>query len=215
MEKIVVLNSGGFDSVTLIHYLKYILLGDIETDIHSLHFLYGAPNERQQKECVDKVCNKIQCTNKVIELPKFDWTSNDYYKEGPSDLEGHYLEYRNLIFTSYAISYAQSIGANTVYLAILNQGDYPDATIDFLAGINRISEQSGIRVFAPFVDKNKFHVYHLAHYFGIKEGDYFSCDSPDATGHPCGMCEDCKTIEQIRKEFDSSQFQCIFDKKFS
>ena len=50
--KVIVLCSGGFDSVTLMNYLHIL---EEENEIYSLHFLYGARNEKQQLECVNKV----------------------------------------------------------------------------------------------------------------------------------------------------------------
>ena len=47
MSRIVVLNSGGFDSIVLMNYLHTI---QGEDNIHSLHFLYGANNEEQYEE---------------------------------------------------------------------------------------------------------------------------------------------------------------------
>lgn len=128
MSKIVVLNSGGFDSIVLMNYLKTI---QGENEIYSLHFLYGARNEEEQLRCVNKVCEKLGAHNKVITLPKFEWTNSSFY-EKDYDIKGQYLEYRNLIFLSYAISYAESIGAEKIYLATLTPQGYTDTSNLFL-----------------------------------------------------------------------------------
>ena len=198
MSKIVVLNSGGFDSVVLMNYLHTI---QEEREIYSLHFLYGANNEKQQLECVNKVCEKVGAVNKVIQIPKIDWTSNDFFGSEEHSKESRYLEYRNLIFLSYAISYAESIGADKIYLAFLNHNDYPDTTLQFLQGLNYFCEPaSGISIDAPFIFDNKTRLGHIAKYLGITKEDYFSCDFPHNDGTPCGVCSDCEALKEIFKK---------------
>ena len=194
MSKAVVLNSGGFDSVVLLHYLKRI---QGENDLHSLHFLYGAKNEKQQLSRVDKVCKDLNIPNKVISLPKIDWSSHQFFEDNDHSYENNYLEYRNLIFLSYALSYAEAIKADKVYIALLNHNIYPDTTIDFLRGINSFSEINGISVDAPFIFDNKTRLGHIASYLGLNSSDYFSCDYPKE-GNPCGVCPDCVALEEIR-----------------
>lgn len=197
MSKIVVLNSGGFDSIVLMNYLHYILGED---EIYSLHFLYGAKNEMQQRECVKKVCEKIGVIeDKVIQLPKIDWTKSDFFNEGYNK-ETQYLEYRNLIFLSYALSYAEAIGAEKVCLALINLYDYPDTSIPFLQGLNSFSELNGIAIDAPFIYDNKMRLGHIAKYLNITEDDYFSCDVPDVNGRPCGKCADCLALREIKEK---------------
>lgn len=198
MSKIVVLNSGGFDSVVLMEYLHFI---QEENEIYSLHFLYGANNEKQQLECVNKVCEKVGAVNKVIQLPPIDWTQSKFFNDGEYTASNQYLEYRNLIFLSYALSYAEAIGADKVYLALINNSQYPDTSLEFLQGLNSFSEPaSGISIDAPFIYDSKLRLGHIAKYLGITEEDYFSCDKPDKEGRPCGVCDDCLALKEIRKK---------------
>lgn len=201
MDKIVALNSGGFDSVVMLHYLKKI---QGEEDLFSIHFLYGAKNESQQLRCVNKVCSDLNIPNKVVTLPKIDWTSHEFFKDNDGSYDNNYLEYRNLIFLAYALSYAESIKANKICLALLNHSIYPDTTLDFLRGINSFSELNGITVDAPFIFDNKLRLGHIAKYLGIKDSDYFSCDYPK-NGHPCGVCLDCKALKDIQETVNKNK----------
>ena len=197
MSKIVVLNSGGFDSVVLMNYL-HTILG--EENIHSLHFLYGANNEKQQLECVNKVCEKLGAVNKVIKLPLIDWTASNFFTDTEYEVGAQYLEYRNLIFLSYALSYAEAIKADRIYLAFINNSHYPDTSIEFLQGLNSFCQPaSGITIDAPFIFDSKYRLGHIANYLGITSDDYFSCDKPTPDGRPCGECLDCKTLEEVIK----------------
>lgn len=194
MSKIVVLNSGGFDSITLINFL-HRLWG--EREIHSLHFLYGARNTVQQEKCVDKVCEKIGAVNVKIPLPPFTWTTGEFYEQG-YDLKTQYVEYRNMVFLSYALSYAQAVGADQIYLATLKAEDYVDCNKEFLDYMNKIANLSGISIIAPFSDcEFKLSLVECARGF-VDKDDYFSCDNP-IDGKPCGTCVDCVALKEVEK----------------
>lgn len=192
-EKIVALNSGGFDSIVLINQLY---LGFPNAEIHSLHFTYGARNTQQQLSCVNKVCKKLGINSEVIPLPEFTWTKGNFYKEGYT-YDTQYVEYRNLVFLSYALSYAESIGATKIYLAVL-KGSYKDNNGVFFNGLNNFSiKNSGIEIVTPFRDLYKEDLLSLAVSALILPTDYFSCDVPNEKGEPCGECLDCKSLEDI------------------
>lgn len=195
MKKIVVLNSGGFDSVTLLNYLYKVC--SVAAEIHSLHFLYGARNTYQQEKCVDKVCEKCGAVNMKIPIPPFSWTKSNFYGQG-YDYETQYLEYRNLVFLSYALSYAQSIGADKIYLAIF-KGNYADTCETFFKGLNSFSVPlTGIEICTPFSEyEDKSEILPYAIMTGVKVGDYFSCDTPLTNGKRCGECFDCKALDYI------------------
>ena len=195
MSRIVVLNSGGFDSVVLMNYLHTI---QGEENIHSLHFLYGANNEKQQLECVNKVCKKLGAVNKVIKLPPIDWTASNFFTDSEYEVNAQYLEYRNLIFLSYALSYAEAIKADKIYLAFINNSHYPDTSLEFLQGLNSFCEPaSGIVIDAPFINDSKYRLGHIAKYLNITKEDFFSCDKPNPDGSPCGECLDCTTLQDV------------------
>lgn len=213
MSKIVVLNSGGFDSVVLMNYLHFF---KGEEDIHSLHFLYGARNEKQQLECVNKVCEKCGAVNKIIQLPVIDWTTGEFFKEGEFNIDSQYLEYRNLIFLSYALSYAEAIGADKIYLATLKGAGYTDTSEIFFQGLNSFSVPlSGIsieRPFSEFEDKSEELQYAIV--TGVKPEDYFSCDKP-VDGKRCGKCLDCEGLEFIDEQLEvNTPFKALYQSDF-
>ena len=205
MSRVVVLNSGGFDSIVLMNYLHTV---QGEENIHSLHFLYGASNEEQQLRCVNKVCEKLGAVNKVIQLPPIDWTTSEFFKDTEYNESSQYLEYRNLIFLSYALSYAEAIKADKIYLAFINNSQYPDTSLEFLQGLNSFCQpSSGISIDAPFIFDSKYRLGHIAKYLGITHEDFFSCDKPTADGSPCGECLDCMTLKEIQESISGNFFQ--------
>lgn len=207
-NKIVVLNSGGFDSITLLHHIKDV---HSSSEIHSLHYVHGNINRKGETRCVNNACKQLGVVNKQLKLPKMDWTTGTFYKP-VFDLNTQYLESRNLIFLSYAISYAESIGANEIYLALLNsRGDYVDSSEQFVENMNRIANAVGITIFAPFINREKRDLTEYVEKYKITRDMYFSCDVP-VKGKPCGKCTDCLAIDEVYEALESNSVKKDFVK---
>ena len=195
--KVIVLCSGGFDSVVLMHHVREML--GYNEEIYALFFDYGQRNVAMERECSKKVALKLKAKWKSIKLPMFNWTSGEFYANENGG-ESPYLEYRNLIFLSYAFSIAQSLGAIEIYTGLYRMLDgnyFLDGSPSFLSAMNCIDPN--IQVISPFMGGIKLSLIPLAKYFGITKNDFFSCDSP-VNGKPCGKCSDCKNIEEIYRE---------------
>lgn len=194
MEKIVVLNSGGFDSTVLIHYVREQYP---DAEIHSLHFSYGQRSCESELRWSNYHAKQVSAKIKEIELPKFDWTKSNFYEDG-FEYKSQYLEWRNLIFLSYALSYAKAEGANSIYCAFLISIGYEDTAEKFLHEINLIG--NGIKVIAPFSNiEYKEDLIPLAFSLGILPYTFHSCDvSNDIRG--CRNCGDCQALEVINQE---------------
>lgn len=185
-DKIVALCSGGFDSVLMLNVIRE---NNPNSEIHTLFFDYGQKNRIQEKECAKKVSNKLGCIFHEVALPKFEWTSSEFYSPEFSG-EFEYLEMRNLIFISYALSLCESIGSNSVYMAVLKSLGYYDTSDEFLGKIRSIAEDKGISIVTPFSEFAKQELNMFAFKYSIREEDFFSCDNP-IDDKPCGMCPDC------------------------
>ena len=193
MEKIVVLNSGGFDSTTLLaelaSYGKY--------EIHSLYFDYGQLNSLYDSKCAKDNSDKLGVFHHEVMLPRFSWTKNCFYTESVNEHDTQYLEMRNVIFISYALSLAESIGAKAIYMAILANGEYPDTKPDFLAKMKSLCETLGISFETPYSCTSKEGLFYIASKLGVgTKLSYFSCDTPTPIlGKPCGKCSDCLSLK--------------------
>ena len=119
---ILFLNSGGFDSVVLAHYLKE---ENPNAEILGLFFNYNQLACAKERVCAEKVCSKLNYKFKEIKLPTFLWTNSEFYKNQQyKNNESVELEYRNMIFFSYALSIAKSLNCSKVYSAILKSQGY-------------------------------------------------------------------------------------------
>lgn len=202
--KVVALCSGGFDSVVLMHFLRDLFELDKYSgdEIYTLFFDYGQRNAVQERACSQKVSEKVGVKEwKELKLPPFDWTKFGFYSPTCSrgGSSNYYLEYRNLVFLSYAFSYAQSISAEEIYTGFLRSfdGDYPDANEYFLSVLNQLD--SNIKVVAPFIHMTKPSIIPLAKSYDLTSDDFFSCGYPDEQGNPCGKCMDCANTSEILK----------------
>ena len=200
-EKVVALCSGGFDSIVMLNDLARNPL----YDIHVLFFDYGQRNCMHEKKWVEYWVDKLdlnlsQCIG--ITLPPMTWCESSTVSHTEvkdyENLEAQYVPMRNMIFASYALSYAESVGAKQIFMALLGGGTYPDTTTDFVYYLNEIAEAVGIEFVAPFISHDKMFLYSRAMQYGMYDEKplFFSCNTP-VNGEPCGKCADCKVIEEM------------------
>lgn len=200
MKKIVVLNSGGFDSTLLLKFLK----SDYGAELYSLYFSYGQYNDAPASECAEKNAEEYCVSHKVVALPKFDWTSRDFYGSEWKDEKASYLEARNMIFASYAVSYAQAIKADSIAMAIMDgsnpDGAYPDSTCKFAKKMDKLCREFGVSFKTPFICFNKASLLRLGAAFELPPDSFLSCDKTN-THTPCGVCPDCQALKDYKEYY--------------
>lgn len=193
MNRIVVLNSGGFDSVCLMHEVREAYP---DWDIYSLFFDYGQPNVKEERACAEKVAEKLEAIFYEIKLPEFYWTRSTFYSGKETTSEDNYLEMRNLVFFSYAISLSESLEAEKIFAAVLKSFGYTDTSTEFLVYIRNLASMKGIDFRTPFSEMEKLDLLQTVQHFKIQPEDVFTCNYPN-NGKPCGECVDCKVVQEI------------------
>lgn len=194
-EKIIALCSGGFDSIVMLHML-------VEKEGYSpevLFFDYGQVSAEREKECALKICEKFSLNFNCIKLPDFSWSKSTLRTGKIKSDKDQYLEMRNLIFLSYAVSFAESIGAKKIYAAFIENG-FKDANKPFVQGFNFFMKPHGIELITPFIEYDKAILAPIARAYGITREDFFSCNTPILKNGelvPCGKCGDCDNIDFI------------------
>lgn len=192
MKKIVVLNSGGFDST--------VLLADLastgEYEIHSLYFDYGQLNRNLDSVIAKENAEKLNAVHHTIKLPVFSWSNSEFYSEDSNEYNSQYLEMRNMIFISYAISLAESICAVEIYMAILNSHGYKDTSKPFIGAVKNLCNVIGITFETPYSHCEKQDLFYIAKKLKVgTEYRFISCDTPKED-LPCGKCADCNSISE-------------------
>ena len=132
MKKLVLTLSGGMDSSVLL----YMAQDRGYDEIHTLTFDYGQRHKRELA-CVKKQIDNfnqlfsgwfnLTVTNKVLDVkyikdiaPTSSLTNKDIDNPDISEMAGDaqpvsYVPFRNLMFLSICSSYAESVGADTVW----------------------------------------------------------------------------------------------------
>ena len=194
LNKVVVLASGGLDSSVLLALYK-----NLGYEVYPLYIHYDNKYVFEEIEKLKEVC-------KLLDIPSDNiWTIDAHFHYSRSscvaDGDNPYVEMRNLVFMSYAVSYAENIGAQTIAVGFIKVPvGYPDTSKQFINDFNIMSYSAiGIEAKAPLMELDKTGVYKLGRKLGIGLKNTISCNTPK-DGKPCGECDDCKDIKNIIQE---------------
>lgn len=191
-KKILALCSGGFDSVVMLHSIRDT---NPDAQIHILFFNYGQKTVDRERDCSQRLAFKLHLIYHEVNLPPFYWSRSSFYEPQFSG-EGEYLEMRNLVFISYAMSFCESLQLDYLYMATLKCHGYYDTSEEFLSKIGGICKDKGVTLCTPFSALEKVDLSALAFFFNIQRHDFCTCDNP-INGEPCGECPDCLAINDI------------------
>jgi 7-cyano-7-deazaguanine synthase len=210
--KAVVLLSGGLDSSTVLYEAKAQGL-----DCYALSFDYGQ-RHRQEMDAAAAIAQAAGATDRqVVTFNLGQWGGSaltDSRLELPSgrspsemaaDIPITYVPARNSIFLSFALSYAEAIGAGYIYIGVnqLDYSGYPDCRPDFIAAIQeafRLGTRQGregipIKIVAPLLDRRKTDIIQLGDRLGVPWAKTWSCYSDGGGVTPpiaCGVCDSCQ-----------------------
>ena len=110
-----------------------------------------------------------------------------------------YVPGRNIIFLSFALSYAEAIGAEAIFIGAHAQdySGYPDCRPEFYRAFSRVIatgtkagvEKRKIRVLTPLIHKSKAGIIKLGARLKVPFNVTWSCYRGGKT--PCGACDSC------------------------
>lgn len=206
MNDAIVLVSGGLDSATVLAIAR-----DQGLSCHALSFDYGQ-RHRCELHAARRVAEHARAaTHRVVTLDAsvFGDTSltgnrldvpRDRADVG-DDIPPTYVPARNLLFLSYGVAYAESMGAQSVHIGAnaLDFSGYPDCRPAFIESFARTAalatragvEGSPIAIEAPLVDQTKAGIIEIGIRLGVDYALTISCYDPDGHGHACGRCDSC------------------------
>ena len=113
-----------------------------------------------------------------------------------------YVPARNTIFLSYALAYAEVLGADTIFIGVnaLDYSGYPDCRPEYIEAYQtmaNLATQAGVEgqtkltIRAPLMHKTKAEIIRIGTALGVDYGLTLSCYDPDAEGRACGRCDSC------------------------
>lgn len=196
---VIVLVSGGMDSVTALHHAaaSHGVAAAVSFDYGSKHNARELPFARRQAE-------RLGIRHVVVPLPFIDaHFTSDLLRSGGEIPEGHYEEesmkrtvvpFRNGILLAIAAGLAESLGAGGVVIAA-HSGDhaiYPDCREPFMRAMGeaiRLGTYAGIELLRPFIAMDKAGIARRGRELGVDLGDTWSCYRGGEVH--CGRCGTC------------------------
>ncbi len=197
--KVLVLLSGGMDSVSALHFAA-----KEHEVVAAACFHYGAKHNDRELLFARRQADLLGVRSYLIRLPFVgEEFASDLLENGGAIPDGHYEEstmkqtvvpFRNGILLSVAAGLAESKGASGVVIAA-HSGDhaiYPDCREDFMrpmAEAIRSGTYAQIAVLRPFIAMTKAEIARVGHGLGVDFSQTWSCYKGGETH--CGTCGTC------------------------
>jgi 7-cyano-7-deazaguanine synthase len=197
--QVVVLCSGGMDSVTALHWARqHHTVGAV------LSFDYGAKHNHREIPFAVEHARNVGAVHRTIPLDFIGrYFSSDLLVSGGEIPEGHYaaenmrrtvVPFRNGIMLAAAAGFAESAGAAGLVIAA-HAGDhtiYPDCREDFMRAMGealRLGTAAGLQLLRPFITLDKGQIAREGTRLGIDYARTWSCYKGGEVH--CGKCGTC------------------------
>jgi 7-cyano-7-deazaguanine synthase len=207
-NKAIVLSSGGLDSTTAMAMAK-----EEGYEIYSLSFRYGQ-RHALELEAAQRVAKALGAKEHLVmdidlariggsaltddlDVPKA--RTDEEIKKG---IPVTYVPGRNTIFLSYALAWAEVVGASDIFLGVnaIDYSGYPDCRPEYIQAFEHLANLATkvgaegltpIRIRAPLMRMTKAEIIRKGVKLGVDYGMTHSCYDPSADGKACGYCDSC------------------------
>lgn len=206
VRRAIVLLSGGLDSATTLYLAK-----KQGFKCFCLIFDYGQRHQREI-ESAKTIAQSAQCKWRLVKI-NLPWKGSSLLdtkikisesvkaskRQSVKVIPNTYVPARNIIFLSFALSYAEAIRAEAIFIGAHAQdySGYPDCRQEFYRAFVRAAKtgtKAGVegkptRIVAPLIKKNKAQIIRLGSRLGVPFGLTWSCYR--GAKLPCGKCDSC------------------------
>ena len=204
-KKAVILYSGGLDSATCLAIARAEGF-----EPHAMSFAYGQRHRHELDVARANAKPMGALEHLVVE---FDYrqvggsalTSDIAVpKEGVGcDIPVTYVPARNTIFLSFALGWAEVLGAFDIFIGVnaLDYSGYPDCRPEYIAAFEtmaNLATKAGVegagrfRIHTPLISLTKADIIRKGLVLGVDYGRTHSCYDPEADGSACGLCDSCR-----------------------
>lgn len=212
MKKAISVLSGGLDSLVATCVYK-------DCDIHTITFNYGQKSFNQELKASKEICEQMDLKHMIIDLPWLCEISNSSLNTGEiptltndelnnsekcqENARSVWVPARNMVFTSIATSFAESIGAEIIIVGWDKEEacNFPDNSKKFLNNFNKlinVGSPNEIEIKAPLIDLNKDEIVKLGHEISAPMQLSYSCYT--GRDQHCGICESCMRRKRAFKK---------------
>ena len=201
-QRSVVLLSGGMDSCVC------AALAARDTDAAAIHISYGPRTEQRERGAFERICDRLQIrqrlalrdeslsiiggsalTDAAIAVPEAK------AEIGTGAVPVTYVPFRNAHFLAAAVSWAEVLNADQIYIGAVEQDSYgyPDCRPAYYRAFNEVvrtgTREGSIRINTPLIAMRKAEIVRLGLELGAPFDLTWSCYSREDKA--CGICESC------------------------
>ena len=209
MKRAVVALSGGLDSATALAICR-----QEGFEPYALSFRYGQRHAREIEAArqVARSLGAIEHRIAEIDLRVFGGSALTAEIEVPkqrSETEMGtgvpitYVPARNTIFLSYALAWAEVLGAQDIYIGVnaIDYSGYPDCRPEFICAFENLAnvatragseEGARFRIHTPLISLAKAEIIRKGVSLGVDYSLTHSCYDPTPDGLACGQCDSCQ-----------------------
>ena len=206
--KAVLLLSGGLDSATLLAWATRAGYA-----VHALSFRYGQRHllEIDRARALAAHWQAVQHVICDFDLRQFGGSALTSDTAVPKDRDEQaiaagipitYVPARNTIFLSFALAWAEVLGAQDVLIGVnaLDYSGYPDCRPEYVAAFEamaNLATRTGVegttrlKIQAPLMRMTKREIVQLGTALGVDYALTTSCYDPAPDGAACGHCDAC------------------------
>lgn len=196
-SKAVVLLSGGIDSTTTLYYAK-----SKGYQCFALIFDYGQRHRREIRSAV-AVAKRAKIPYQILKI-KLPWKGSSLLdkklkvpvRRKLSGIPSTYVPARNTIFLSFALSYAEAIGAKAIFIGAnaIDFSGYPDCRPAFYRSFRKVAQTGTkaqkIKILTPLINMTKAQIIRLGRKLKAPLDITWSCYKGGRK--PCGVCDSCR-----------------------
>jgi 7-cyano-7-deazaguanine synthase len=204
-KKAVVLYSGGLDSTTCMAIARADGF-----DSHAMSFAYGQRHSVELDKAREYAPQIGAVSHQVVEidLRQFGGSALTADLDVPKDQSSPdaipitYVPARNTIFLSFALGWAEVLGASDIYIGVnaLDYSGYPDCRPEFISAFENMANlatRAGVEgdqpytIHTPLIQLSKAEIIRTGLDLGVDYGLTQSCYDPTSAGVACGRCDSC------------------------
>ncbi len=207
-SRAVVLLSGGMDSCVC------AALAARDHQAAAVHVSYGQRTEERERRSFESVCDRLEIrdrllvrnealraiggsalTDSSIAVPEMHAIGASVPVVVPAGVPITYVPFRNAHFLAVAVSWAEVLGAEKVYIGAVepDSSGYPDCRPEYYRAFNEVvkagTKEGTIRVVAPLIAMHKAEIVRLGLELSAPFDLTWSCYQRE--DRACGVCDSC------------------------
>ncbi|MEM7584560.1 MAG: 7-cyano-7-deazaguanine synthase QueC [Acidobacteriota bacterium] len=208
-RRCVVLLSGGLDSTTTLAIAR-----SEGFRVYAMTFRYGQRHEAELR-AARRVAEQFGVEDHIvveIDLRQFGGSALTGDLEVPKGRSADemadsipvtYVPARNTIFLSYALAWAEVLGAVDIFIGVnsVDYSGYPDCRPEYIAAYQHMADlatrsgvegEQGLTIHTPLSALGKGEIIRRGLELGVDYGKTSTCYDPSPAGAACGACDACQ-----------------------